>query len=162
MKVSIFQKLSGNTYKRIEVEVVRFKERSITFQFEKKMIRAILANSNEPLLTFFDLLTDDLLHCFVEDDDFTSLVPMPYILSTLSPNNREFLEYRQNITELDKIYRKQYSAIDNTIENLVESFTAKNSLRNKYILELFLQGITRAPSLLHEFNETFTDINGGA
>jgi hypothetical protein len=70
----------------------------------------------------FALLTDDLIHGFVDQDDFSVISPMPYIMSHPVLSEQLSKEYQERLLDVEKVYKKRIRSIDNTVRTLTENF----------------------------------------
>ncbi|MBD3211533.1 MAG: hypothetical protein GF311_02910 [Candidatus Lokiarchaeota archaeon] len=158
MKLHIFQRYDGTHFRRIYVNVVKFGIDYLLIMRNKSLNRIVLEKDHRTgIHNLFALLTDDLIHGFVEKDDFSVISPMPYIISHPLLSEQLSKEYQERLLDVEMVYKKKMRAIDNTISALTENFHESYMEIFLVLGEILLRGVDH-PGFLCNLREKIPKI----
>lgn len=122
MYIHIFRQETQTDFKRIEIFVVGFQNKSIDIRNGKEIVT--LSWNSE--YTIEDLLYDDILNIYIKGDDFTK----GYILPILRDFNIKDLDVSKILdSELDKrdqAYKKEMEIKSNILKKFIEHDTRRS------------------------------------
>lgn len=154
MKVSFFSKLKNGKFKRIEIEVSKFNKNSLIIQKGRSLIHMKLQDTS--MHNFFNLLISDVLYIYVEGDDYSKALILPYV-KDYNPNDLDLsLEHQDYIRRMEDKNAKELAAIDDNISYIINNSSDARTDKFQTISEALFLAITE-PRFLQELRTRLKD-----
>jgi hypothetical protein len=147
MIVSIFSKLRSGKFNRVELDVVKFNKNTIIIQRGRNIIRMKLQDTSKQ--DFFSLLTSDVIHVYVEDENFSKAYIMPNVKDYILDNLDLSLEHQDYLRRIEEKNTKELAAIDDNIRYIITNSSDVRTEKFQTISEALFLAITE-PKFLQE------------
>jgi hypothetical protein len=147
MMVSIFSKLRSGKFKRIEIDVVKFKKNTIIFQRSRNLIRMKLEDVSKH--NFYSLLISDVIHVFVDNEDYSRAYIMPNVKDYNLDDLDLSLEHQDYVRRIEEKNKKELAAVDDNIRYIITNSSDVRTEKFQTISEALFLAITE-PRFLRE------------
>ena len=155
MRVSIFSKLKNGKFKRIEIEVSKFKKSSLINQKGRSLTRMKLQDTSKH--NFFSLLIANILFVYIERDDYSKAYIIPNV-KDFNPNDLDLsLEHQDYIRRMEDKNTKELEAIDDNISYIINNSSDVRTDKFKTISEALFLAITE-PRFLQELRTRLNNV----
>ena len=146
-RLIIFLQIKNSNFKRIEIEVVKFKKSTIIIRKGRALIRMTLQNASKH--NFYSLLTADVLHVYVKEDDYSKAYIMPKVKDFSLTDLDLSLEHQDFVRRIEERNKKELAAIDENISYIIDNFSDVRVDKFHVLSEALFLAVTE-PEFLRE------------
>jgi len=157
MIVSIFSKLRSGKFKRIEIDVVKFKKNTIIFQRNRNLIRMKLDDASKH--NFYSLLVSDVIQVFVDNEDNSRAYIMPNVKDYNLDDLDLSIEHQDYIRRIEEKNKKELVAVDDNIRYIITNSSEVRTEKFQTISEALFLAITE-PRFLRELRTRLKSAEG--
>jgi hypothetical protein len=147
MRLIIFLQIKNGKFKRIEIEVLKFKKSAIIMPKGRMLIRMTLQDASKH--NFYNLLTADVLHVYVKEDDYSKAYIMPKVKAFSLKDLDLSLEHQDFVRRIEERNKKELAAIDENISYIINNFSDVRSEKFHILSEALFLSVT-GPEFLRE------------
>ena len=146
-RLIIFLQVTNGKFKRIEIEVVKFKKSTIIIRKGRVLIRMTLQDESKH--NFYGLLTADVLHVYVKEDDYSKAYVMPKVKDFSLIDLELSIEHQDFVRRIEERNEKELAGIDENISYVIDNFSEMRTEKFQTISEALFLAVTE-PEFLRE------------
>lgn len=126
---------------------MKFKRCTIIIRKGRALIRMTLQDPSKH--NFYGLLTADVLHAYVKEDDYSKAYIMPKVKDFSLTDLDLSLEHQDFVGRIEERNEKELSAIDENISYVIDNFSEVRTEKFQVISEALFLAVTE-PQFLRE------------